>query len=146
MPRPRNYAADKARWQAEQPMKQRAIYDLLKSQLPEHDKAIVGWANLLDYLHDLGVRRPNAYADVNDRQIGVWQREHGFPLVRGTMRPRPQSHTPCISTQYAVIAWLLSQPLTGPLFSVLSQDNVTQSVHLGFKPLIRSASTRGKAA
>ena len=137
-PRPK-YASLKAKWQAEQPAKMQAFHKMLREQIPEKDVAIVGWKALLEFLHGLGVRKPNAVNKLTIQQVRRWSLQHGFPLVRGCMRPRPMSYAPCVATSLSVIAWLLSQPEVGPLFSVLSEANVRDSLNKLHRPSSHAA-------
>lgn len=129
----RNLAAEKARHELEQPMKQKAIFDMLKAQLPDRDRAIIGWDNLLAYLAQLGVKRPGAVKDPTYRTVTRWREVHGFPLLRGAYRG-PISRAPCITTQFAVTAWLLSRLENGEreLFSV---NNQKDSAYLRHRPV-----------
>src|SRR5262249_5322178 len=69
----------RARHNAIAPEKQRAIYDLLRSQLPDRELALIGRDRILAYLHSLGLRRPNG-GPVSWHQVLRWTRHRGFPL------------------------------------------------------------------
>ena len=101
----RNYAPERARHPALAPEKQRAIYDLLRAQLPERELALVGRDRILAWLHGLGLRRPNG-GPVSWTMVLRWTRHHGFPLLHGTANRRYR--TPALTTTYAATAWALS--------------------------------------
>jgi hypothetical protein len=102
----RNYARERARHNALAPEKQRAIYDLLRSQLPEREHALVGRDRILAWLHAFGLRRPNG-GPVSWTMVLRWTRHHGFPLLHGTSNRRYR--TPALSTSFALTAWALSR-------------------------------------
>src|SRR5262245_28133403 len=82
---PRNVARERTRHAAIAPVRQRALYDLLVAQLPQHEKALVGWNAILTFLHGtLQLTRPNGHL-LSRRQVLRWRRAHGFPLVTGNM-------------------------------------------------------------
>ena len=91
MPGRRNYASELAQLAATAPDRQRALYRMMREQLPEYELALIGWDRLLGFLHRLGIRRPNGHA-LTRRIVQRWARTDGFPLVRGTWHPR--SRTP----------------------------------------------------
>ena len=115
MPARRNYAAELAQLAATAPDRQRALYRMMREQLPEYELALTGWDRLLAFLHRLGIRRPNGHT-LTRRIVQRWVRSDGFPLVRGTWHPR--SRTPCLTTSFAVTAWILSRADTRGLFRV----------------------------
>jgi hypothetical protein len=102
----RNYARERARHDALAPDKQRAIYDLLRAQLPERELALIGRARILAWLHSLGLRRPNG-GPVSWTMVLRWTRHHGFPLLHGTRNVHHR--TPAVSTSFAITAWVLSR-------------------------------------
>jgi hypothetical protein len=57
--RTRNYARERARHTVLAPDKQRAVYHLLRSQIPDKELPLVGGSAILAWLHGLGLRRPN---------------------------------------------------------------------------------------
>jgi hypothetical protein len=115
----RNYARERARHDALAPEKQRALHDLLRSQLPDRELALVGRDRILAYLHSLGLRRPSG-GRVSWHQLLRWTRAHGFPLLHGTTNRR--FRTPALTTSYAVVSWLLTRFDSGQphLFRVYS--------------------------
>jgi hypothetical protein len=115
MPGRRNYAAELAQLAATAPDRQRALYRMMREQLPEYELALSGWDRVLEFLHDLGIRRPNGHT-LTRRIVQRWARTDGFPLVRGTWHPR--SRTPCLTTSFAVTAWMLTRADTRSLFRV----------------------------
>src|SRR5262249_13008559 len=99
----RNYARERARHDTIGPEQQRAIYDLLRSQLPARELALVRRDRILAYLHSLGLRRPNG-GPVSWHQILRWTRNHGFPLLHGTLlfvSRIPRVRTPSLTTTFA---------------------------------------------
>jgi hypothetical protein len=111
----RNYARERTRHAALAPETQRALYALLRAQLPDRDHALVGWPSILAELDRLGIRRPNG-GPLTRRIVMRWARGDGFPLVRGTWLP--QRLTPSLTTTFAVTAWMLSRLDTGRGFRV----------------------------
>jgi hypothetical protein len=122
----RNYARERARHDAVAPEKQRALYELLRSQLPEYERALVGRERILTWLHDFGIRRPNG-GPVSWHQILRWTRQQGFPLLHGTLiyaARTPRCRTPSLSSTFAITSWILSRYDTGQtdLFRVYSRQ------------------------
>jgi hypothetical protein len=115
MPGRRNHAAELAQLAATAPDRQRALYRMMREQLPEYELALTGWGRLLTFLYRLGIRRPNGHT-LTRRIVQRWARTDGFPLVRGTWHPR--SRTPCLTTSFAVTAWMLTRADTRSLFRV----------------------------
>jgi len=106
----RNYARERARHDAIAPEKQRALYDLLVAQLPQHEHALVGWDAILTFLHrNLQLTRPNG-RPLSRRQVLRWRRAQGFPLVTGNMNR--YARTPPLTTSHAVVAWVLTRKST----------------------------------
>jgi hypothetical protein len=107
---PRNAARERSRHAAIAPAHQRALYDLLVAQLPQHERALVGWDAILTFLHrTLQLTRPNG-RPLSRRQVLRWHRAHGFPLVTGNMNR--YARTPPLTTSHAVVAWVLSRKST----------------------------------
>jgi hypothetical protein len=122
---PRNHARERARHAALAPEKQRALYDLLVTQLPQHERALVGWNGILTYLHrTLQLTRPNG-RPLSRRQVLRWHRAQGFPLVTGNMNR--YARTPPLTTTHAVVAWVLTRKSTDErsLFRVRSLPEPT---------------------
>jgi hypothetical protein len=103
----RNYARERARHDAIAPEQQRAIYELLRNQLPAFDRAVVGQIAILNYLHQLGLRRRNG-SPLTWRMILRWRRDEGFPVLRGRYTPH-RHRSPAVSTTFALTAWTLSR-------------------------------------
>jgi hypothetical protein len=122
----RNYARERARHTALAPEKQRAVYDLLRSQLPEREHALVGRDRILAWLHSLGLRRPNG-GPVSWTMVLRWARTQGFPILHGTRNAHHR--TPALSTTFAITAWLLSRFDSGQhhLFRIYSPPDGTAS-------------------
>jgi hypothetical protein len=106
----RNSARERARHNALAPEQQRALYELLVAQLPQHEHALVGWNAILAFLHrTLQLTRPNG-RPLSRRQILRWHRAQGFPLVTGNMNR--YARTPPLTTSHAVVAWVLTRKST----------------------------------
>jgi hypothetical protein len=56
----RNFARERVRHAQLAPEKQRALYTLLRAQLPDRELALIGRDRILAWLHGLGLRRPTA--------------------------------------------------------------------------------------
>src|SRR5262249_31408438 len=79
----------------------------LVTQLPIHDRALVGNQAILRYLHDtLLLRRCNG-GPLTWRMVLRWRTRAGFPLLRGfTARHHA---TPALTTSFALTACTLAQ-------------------------------------
>lgn len=122
---PRHYARERARHAALAPQQQRALYELLVAQLPQHEHALVGWDAILTFLHArLQLTRPNGHP-LSRRQVLRWHRAQGFPLVSGNMNRH--ARTPPLTTSHAVVAWVLTRKSTDEraLFRVRSLPDST---------------------
>ena len=115
MPGRRNYARERAAHAAQQASKQQALTDMLRSQLPTHDRALVGYDAILAYLASLGMRRRNGHR-LTIRMLQRWTQRRGFPAISGTSHSR-HSFQP-VSTTHCVTAWMLSQFHNGHLYYV----------------------------
>jgi hypothetical protein len=134
---PRNAARERSRHAAIAPARQRALYDLLVAQLPQHEHALVGWDAILVFLHrTLQLTRPNGRS-LSRRQVLRWRRAQGFPLVTGNMSR--YARTPPLTTSYAVVAWVLTRKSTDErsLFRVRSFPEGTAIA--GTRPAFRAA-------
>jgi hypothetical protein len=126
-PMSRNFARERARHETLAPGKQRAVYEFLRAHLPDRDRALIGRDRILAYLHSLGLRRPNG-GPISWNQVLRWTREHGFPLLHGTLvfaARAPRCRTPSLTTNFAITAWVLSRFDTGQtdLFRVYSRQD-----------------------
>jgi hypothetical protein len=122
---PRNAARERSRHAAIAPARQRALYDLLVAQLPQHEHALVGWDAILAFLHrTLQLTRPNG-RPLSRRQVLRWHRAQGFPLATGNMNR--YARTPPLTTSHAVVAWVLTRKSTDErsLFRVRSLPDPT---------------------
>ena len=112
MPGRRCYQRERTQHAVQAPDRQRHLHDLLATQLPHLDRALVGQVAILNYLHQLGLRRRNG-GPLTWRMLLRWRRDHGFPLVRGVWHPsapsHPASRSPALSTSFAITAWLLTR-------------------------------------
>ena len=107
MPGRRCYQRERTQHEAIAPEQQRALHALLTAELPAYDRALVGQVAILNYLHQLGLRRRNGNP-LTWRMLLRWRRDEGFPLLRG--RCTPQRHkSPALSTTFALTAWTLSR-------------------------------------
>lgn len=109
----RQYKTELLWLQAQQPERQARIWAQLKATLPEYDRLLIGWDEILGFLAQAGVRRPNCTEPLSYRMVRRWIAS-GFPLVRGGYRLKHASSVPSITSQHALIAWLLSQPEVAP--------------------------------
>ena len=110
MPGKRNFAKERAAHAAAAPRRQQTIYQSLREQLPEHDKALVGWVRILAHLHALGIRRRNG-RPLTRRIVNRWRAHEGCPILRGNRCATYRTHP--FTTVYALTAWLLSPLSTG---------------------------------
>ena len=106
MPGKRNLAKERAAHAASAHQRQQRTYDLLITQLPQHERALIGRYRILAFLTGLGVRQRNG-DPLKWNMLRRWKRDLAFPMVRGLWSPRAKS--PAVSTTYAVTAWLLSR-------------------------------------
>jgi hypothetical protein len=107
MPGRRCYQRERAQHAAIAPEQQRALHALLTAELPACDRALVGQVAILDYLHQLGLRRRNGNT-LTWRMLLRWRRDEGFPLLRGRYTPH-RHKSPALSTTFALTAWTLSR-------------------------------------
>ena len=107
MPGRRCYQRERTQHAVQAPDRQRHLHDLLATQLPHLDRALVGQVAILHYLHQLGLRRRNG-APLTWRMLLRWRCDEGLPLLRG--RYTPHRHKgPALSTTFALTAWTLSR-------------------------------------
>jgi hypothetical protein len=107
MPGRRCYQRERAQHAAMAPEQQRTLYELLRSQLPEFDRAVIGQVAILNYLHQLGLRRRNG-GPLTWRMLLRWRRDEGLPLLRGRYTPH-RHKSPALSTTFALTAWTLTR-------------------------------------
>ena len=107
MPGRRCYQRERTEHAAVAPEQQRALHALLIAQLPAFDRAMIGQAAILTYLHHLGLRRRNG-GPLTWRMILRWRRDEGFPVLRGRYTP-DRHRSPALSTTFALTAWTLSR-------------------------------------
>jgi hypothetical protein len=107
MPGRRNYIRERTEHAAIAPEQQRALHDLLTAQLPAFDRALIGQLAILNYLHQLGLRRRNGNP-LTWRMLLRWRRDEGFPLLRGRYTPH-RHRSPALSTSFALTAWALTR-------------------------------------
>jgi hypothetical protein len=88
----------------------RELYALLRQQLPDVERVVVGRDAIVWHLSQLRVtqwsKRPVTWTTVRG-----WARWHGFPLTPGTRRGR--NYMSAVTTTHAITAWLLSRPYNG---------------------------------
>ena len=107
MPGRRCYQRERTEHDANAAEQQRALYELLRTQLPAFDRAVIGQVAILNYLHQLGLRRRNG-GPLTWRMILRWRRDEGFPVLRGRYTPH-RHRSPALSTTFALTAWTLSR-------------------------------------
>src|SRR5262245_12967622 len=120
----RNLLRERAQHEATAADRQRELYDMLVAALPDRHRVLAGPWNILNYLHGLGVRRPNG-GRLTWSQVRRWRRLHGFPCMPGfrSFAGRRFS-TPAITSDYAVTAWLLTRdPTNNRLFAFYSPQD-----------------------
>ena len=109
MPGKRNLARERAAHDATAAAQSAALYQLLRSTLPDKEHALIGRGAILRYLHDtLHLRRPNG-GPLTWRIVLRWRRDAGFPLVRGGWNPRRRCLGMALATTHAVTAWTLTR-------------------------------------
>ena len=107
MPGRRCYQRERTQHAVQAPDRQRHLHDLLATQLPHLDRALVGQVAILNYLHQLGLRRRNG-GPLTWRMLLRWRRDEGFPVLRGRYTPH-RHKSPALSTTFALTAWTLSR-------------------------------------
>jgi hypothetical protein len=125
MPGRRNFARERSTHQLQAPLGFAALHHLLISQLPSQDKALIGQAAILQYLHSLGVRRLNG-GPLTWRIVLSWRVLHGCPILRGNRAASYKS--PALSTTHALTAWFLSRFATGLLFRTVPMTQASSPV------------------
>ena len=128
MPGRRCYQRERTQHAAQAPDRQRHLHHLLTAQLPHRDRALVGQVAILNYLHQLGLRRRNGGL-LTWRMLLRWRRDEGFPVLRGRYTPH-RHKSPALSTTFALTAWTLSR---------FSSDEH----HLGFRVSVPHGSDNG---
>ena len=107
MPGRRNLALERARHAASQPARMAALHAMLVTQLPDRDRALIGWPSILAYLHRLGLRRLNG-RPVSARMVTRWRHAAACPVLGGRWT-LGRCYTPPLSSSFALTAWLLTQ-------------------------------------
>jgi len=111
------------------PARLQSTYDLLRTYLPDHDRALISRDAILTYLHStLQLRRPSGRR-LSWRIVLRWHRDAGCPLLRGGWNPRARCLQPPLTTTFALTAWTLSRFDTASrrsLFSVCMPSGVTK--------------------
>jgi hypothetical protein len=107
MPGRRCYQRERSQHAAMAPEQQRNLHDLLTTQLPAFDRALIGQVAILHYLHHLGLRRRSG-GPLTWRMLLRWRRDEGLPLLRGRYTPH-RHRSPALSTTFALTAWTLTR-------------------------------------
>jgi hypothetical protein len=115
MPGRRNLARERAAHDADQ--KFREFHALLSTQLPAHDRAVLGRSAVLTALHALGVRRLNG-RPITVRMLRRWRHHAGFPMLPGSLELGRHGQA-ALPTHFALVAWLLSRGAHHRLFRVV---------------------------
>jgi len=87
-----------------------AIHHQLVTQLPELDRALIGWPAILAQLHRCGLRRLDG-RPISVRMVRRWRLAACCPVLAGS-HTIGRCYTPPLSTSYALTAWTLSQRTT----------------------------------
>src|SRR5262249_56052730 len=96
----RHLAREMQQHRAEAPHRFRTIHASLVQQLPDYDRALIGWAAILGYLHNtLPVRRPNGQP-LPISPLLRWRRDLDFPLLRGGWNPSSRCLSPPLTTAF----------------------------------------------
>jgi hypothetical protein len=133
VPGRRNFAKERAKHTADAPRRFAALHDLLITQLPQNDKALIGQAAILRYLHDLGIRRLRG-GPLTWRIVNRWRHIDALPVLRGNRHPK-RSGSP-LTTSHALTAWLLTRLHTCDLFIVVPTQTLD---YVGSFPANRAA-------
>ena len=112
---PRTLARESAQAAASFPHRYAARLHQLRTQLPLHDRALIGRHAIIQYLCDLGVYRRNRHP-VSWRMLTRWRRDKAFPLLSAACVPTIRRYTPALSTTHAITAWLLEQAALPSIF------------------------------
>src|SRR5262245_2944683 len=101
-------------------------YALLRAQLPDHDRALIGWPAILAHLNErFHLCRPNG-SPITIRMVWRWRRDFACPILRGGWNVHCLRHlSPPLTSSHALTAWILAQfdsAQRRPLFSVSSSS------------------------
>ena len=88
----------------------RELYALLRQQLPDVERVLVGRDAIVWHLSQLGVTQWSKHP-LTWTTVRGWARWHGFPLTPGTRLGR--NYMSAVTTTHAITAWLLSRPYNG---------------------------------
>lgn len=120
MPGRRSVARERAHHARIAPHRFRSLYALLATYLPDHERALVGQAAILAFLHaNLGMRRSNG-GPLTWRMVLRWHRDHDFPLLLGGYRYRIR--TPSVASSFMITAWMFSRFANDEIFRVPGAD------------------------
>lgn len=137
MPGRRNFARERTQHATDAPGRQARISADLRTHLPDHDRALVGHAAILAYLHRLGIRRLRGTA-LTIRIVDRWRTHHNCPILRGYHDTRVSASP--LTTTHALTAWLLARFTAADLFKVV--DSTQDSQQSGSSPKIRVPPTK----
>jgi hypothetical protein len=110
VPGRRNAREERYRHAISFPDRSAAFHHLLVSNLPEFDRAVVGWPAIIDHLTSLGALRRDGRR-LRIRQVQRWRHSLGLPIVAGCI-VIGRHWSPPLSTTYALTAWVLAQRST----------------------------------
>jgi hypothetical protein len=122
MPGRRNLARERAHHAATHHDRFRSTVAALAATYP--DRALIGSAAILRYLHNtLELRRRNGDR-LTWRIITSWRRDHACPILPGYLvlssTRAALARCPALTTTHALTAWTLTRFASGLLFSVSS--------------------------
>jgi hypothetical protein len=105
MPGKRNLARERAAHDSD--AKFREFHQLLITQVPSYDRALIGRHAILEALDGYGIKRLTG-KPLTWRMVKSWRRHKGFPML-GAHRDFGRFTSHAWSTQHAILAWLLSR-------------------------------------
>jgi hypothetical protein len=114
VPGRRHFATERAKHTADAPRRFAALHHLLITQLPLQDRALIGHASILSYLHQLGIRRLRG-GPLTWRIVNRWRHTDALPVLKG-YSDRRCARSP-VTTSHALTAWLLTRFTSADLFA-----------------------------
>lgn len=100
-------------------MERDRLWEVLRAELGELDKAIVGREAIMEQLRVMGVRTWSGSMPTWST-VRRWARDEDFPMLRGCMRGR--NFFSSVTSQHAVTAWVLSRVRNGQPMRIFRRD------------------------